>query len=144
MNTEYDSILEIQNPYDRVHGNLYIGGILSDYNEFDYVICCTPDATHDNRTNRVTHLVPFNDSRELPSENFITDVVALIIHCTGRGRTLVHCSAGLNRSGMMVALAMIREGWIPSVAVEYLRRIRSCSVLHNEVFLDRVLLGNQT
>lgn len=136
----YDSILEIMNPYDRVAGNLYIGGILPDYSEFDYVICCTPECTHYNRTNKVTHLVPFNDTRELPPEQFITDVVELIILCAGKGKTLVQCSAGLNRSGMMVALAMVKGGWYSTAAVAYLRTIRSQSVLHNETFLERVLL----
>jgi protein tyrosine phosphatase len=139
MNTYYDEILEIPNAFDHAFGNVYLGGIQSDYSQFDYVICCTPDARHFDRTAQITHYVPFNDCATLPSEGFISEVVDLITRCNSAGRTLVHCSAGVNRSAMMVALAMVQSGYQPQEAINHLRETRSCSVLCNPVFENRVM-----
>lgn len=138
--TYYDEILEIVNPYDHVGGNIYIGGTLPDYSKFDYVICLTPDSLHYGRTGKITIQAPFNDTSELPPDKFIREIVNCVHRCVSLGTTYVHCSAGLNRSGMIVALVMIDNGWAPQKAVDYLRKLRSCSVLSNETFLNRVLL----
>jgi protein-tyrosine phosphatase len=140
-NTYYDEIMEIPNAYDCVGNNLFIGGILPSYRQFDYVVCCTPEETHYARINQVTHMVPFNDCRELPSEQFLTEIVALVRDCRVRGSTYVHCSAGVNRSAMIVALVLIADGYEPQEAVNYLRELRSVSVLCNEDFYQRVLQG---
>lgn len=52
---------------------------------------------------------------------------------------LVHCQAGLNRSGMVAARVLTRMGFTPSEAVAQLRAKRSPAVLCNQAFEDYVL-----
>jgi len=84
-------------------------------------------------------MVPFNDCDELPPERFIQHIVELVLNDLKHGTVYVHCTAGLNRSGLIVALVMIQLGWDAKGAVAHLREIRSCSVLCNETFHDRVI-----
>lgn len=54
---------------------------------------------------------------------------------------LVQCDSGLNRSGLVCALAMIRLGVAPADAVAAIRARRSPSALSNRVFLEIVAAG---
>ena len=57
-----------------------------------------------------------------------------------RGDTvLVRCQAGWNRSGLVMALALIRAGMSPSDAVTTLREVRSRHALSNPDFEAYVL-----
>lgn len=53
-------------------------------------------------------------------------------------RVLVHCQAGLNRSGLIAALTLIELGHTPVEAIDLLRESRSPLVLSNEAFEDYV------
>lgn len=56
------------------------------------------------------------------------------------GTTLVHCQAGLNRSGLVAAIALIRsEGITGAEAISQLRECRSPAVLCNTAFESYVL-----
>lgn len=55
-------------------------------------------------------------------------------------QVLVRCQAGINRSGLIMALVLIREGFSAEAAIELMRDKRSRSVLRNEVF-ERWLLA---
>lgn len=50
------------------------------------------------------------------------------------GPTLVHCQAGLNRSGLVTALALILDGMTPGEAIALLREKRCAAVLCNAAF----------
>ena len=50
------------------------------------------------------------------------------------GKVLVHCQAGLNRSNLVTALALIKRGRTPADAVALLRERRSPVVLCNAAF----------
>lgn len=52
------------------------------------------------------------------------------------GPTLVHCQAGLNRSGLVVARSLMLNGFTADAAIETLRRKRSPAVLCNPAFED--------
>lgn len=143
----YDEILEIQNAYDvvanRYGHTLSLGGCLTNYQDFDYVICLTPDVVSHNRTGMPTFYLPFNDTRQLPSERLVTDAVDVVGWCMRRGNTLVHCNAGVNRSAMIVALWMVNvTGMSPLNAIQHLRAVRSQSVLSNETFFYRVVFND--
>lgn len=58
--------------------------------------------------------------------------------CRQTGLTLVHCQAGLNRSGLVAATALILEGMTPDDAVALLREKRSPAVLCNQTFLAQL------
>ena len=55
--------------------------------------------------------------------------------------TLVHCRSGYNRSGLVVAQALINTGLSGVDAIELIRRRRSPWVLHNLTFEDYLLAG---
>lgn len=59
--------------------------------------------------------------------------------CRADGPTLVHCQAGLNRSGLVAATALIRGGMGAAEAVALLREKRSSAVLCNRAFEDWLL-----
>jgi len=51
-------------------------------------------------------------------------------------KTLVRCQAGLNRSGLVTALVLIREGHSPHEAIELIRSKRHSMALFNRRFVD--------
>ncbi len=73
------------------------------------------------------------DGHEVPD---VTDVVT-IAHAAWavRGeKVLIHCQAGLNRSGLVAGQVLIRDGHAPADAIALLRAKRSPVVLCNEQF----------
>jgi hypothetical protein len=67
-----------------------------------------------------------------------TDQLFLLAHhinfCRDHGRTLVHCQAGLNRSGLLAGLALVLKGDDPAEAIAKLRKNRTPAVLCNKKF----------
>ena len=55
-------------------------------------------------------------------------------------KVLIRCQAGLNRSGIVMALVLIRDGYSPAEAITLMREKRSPAVLCNQQF-TRWLLG---
>lgn len=80
------------------------------------------------------------DGPEIKREMF-ADAVTSALDALDRGPVLVHCQAGLNRSGVVSALVLIERGHSPREAVDLLRARRSPAVLCNESFERFVLLG---
>lgn len=58
------------------------------------------------------------------------------------GDVLVHCQAGLNRSGLVTALSLVKRGYTPENAIKKLREGRSPMVLCNTHFEQWLLAGN--
>ncbi|NBW73257.1 MAG: hypothetical protein EBR26_02460 [Microbacteriaceae bacterium] len=51
-------------------------------------------------------------------------------------KVLIRCQAGLNRSGLIMALVLIREGYSPNEAIELIRDKRCESALCNDKFVS--------
>ena len=51
-------------------------------------------------------------------------------------RVLVRCQAGLNRSGLVTALILIKDGLTPGEAINLIRRNRGEQALFNESFVN--------
>lgn len=84
-------------------------------------------------THRVT--MTLHDSSEDPGEGAALYELARKVNAfRGEGKTLVHCQAGLNRSSLITALALIVDGAAPDDAIELLRARRSPAVLCNATF----------
>ena len=49
-------------------------------------------------------------------------------------KVLIRCQAGINRSGLIMALVLIRDGMNPEEAIELMREKRARSVLRNRTF----------
>lgn len=50
-------------------------------------------------------------------------------------RVLIRCQAGLNRSGLVMALVLIREGYKPEHAIQLIRSRRNSQALFNNQFV---------
>jgi hypothetical protein len=57
-------------------------------------------------------------------------------------RVLIRCQAGWNRSGILMALVLIREGYTASEAIDLIREKRSRHALSNSYFVVWLLEAN--
>lgn len=71
---------------------------------------------------------------EFPIEEFKRIVINAHADWKRGERVLIRCQAGLNRSGIITALVLIREGYSPSEAIQLMRDKRHYLVLFNEEF----------
>lgn len=78
--------------------------------------------------------VTMYDSLDGPDREEILSLATLVNECRADGPTLVHCQAGLNRSGLVAATALMLEGRSAEESVNLLRESRSPAVLCNPVF----------
>ena len=83
---------------------------------------------------------PFHDESEVKDPALIRALAKLILTFISQGRrVLVHCSAGLNRSGLVVARVLIEVGCRPVDAVQAVRICRDPNALCNTVFENWLL-----
>lgn len=79
----------------------------------------------------------FPDAALTPA--FVDRVLALADHAHRRwtegARVLIRCQAGVNRSGLVMALALMRTGLAPHEAIALIRARRSPAVLSNRDFV---------
>lgn len=96
---------------------------------------------HDNV--KTFHEVEMYDSNDGPIRDNIVELATLVNECRAQGNTLVHCQAGLNRSGLVAAIALVlsgvEQGISPHRAINILRESRSPAVLCNKTFESWVL-----
>lgn len=83
--------------------------------------------------------VTMYDSLDGPDRDNVLELATLVNECRAQGNTLVHCQAGLNRSGLVAATALMLEGRTAKEAVNLLRESRSPAVLCNPVFEEWLL-----
>lgn len=74
------------------------------------------------------------DGPVVPDEEQLYTLAKWVNVCRQHGRTLVHCQAGLNRSGLVAGLALVLSGMSPDAAIAKLRQGRSPAVLSNPRF----------
>lgn len=109
-------------------------------NEFDLVI-----SMHPKWDNEPADGVPHWRCR-IPDGVLNTDDLDMVKMAVDRVRaaqgegkkTLVRCQAGYNRSGLVVALALVAMGRTPDEAIELIREKRSKFALCNEHFVDLI------
>ena len=70
----------------------------------------------------------------------VTDMVTHVtMDLDARKKVLVRCRAGLNRSGLVVALVLVRQGMSTRDAIKLVREKRSPWALCNENFVHAIL-----
>ena len=74
------------------------------------------------------------DSEDIASTGLLFELAEWVNEKRKIGPTLVHCQAGLNRSALVTALALMLEGMSASEAIMLLRTNRSPAVLCNPTF----------
>ena len=71
-----------------------------------------------------------------PDESTLIALADLVRSMRAAGkRVLVHCAAGINRSGLLAAASLIREGTDPDDAIETVRATRR-GALNNPEFVE--------
>lgn len=122
-----------------IKDNLWTGGCIDGVrlpDDFLHVVSLYPWEKFElgPKTRRVEHR--FHDAAEMPDLPTVYSAAGYVLGCMREGKTLVHCQAGLNRSGLVAGLALVLDGMSPSEAIALLRGKRSPAVLCNSVFAE--------
>lgn len=123
----------------QIDGNLWQGGCRNGVSlggRFQHVISLYPWEIYDPGGDLDSFTaVRLYDGPVVPDEKQLYTLARWINVCVDHGPTLVHCQAGLNRSGLLAALSLILRGWTAEDAVRKLRDTRSPAVLCNRRFV---------
>lgn len=127
-------------PYmSHIKDNLWMGGsdsslVLPDY--IEHLVSLYVWGGYRINHKLKSHLeVKMHDNNEGPNRTELVKLARHINKCRKDGPTLVHCQAGLNRSGLATALAlMLGDKMSARDAVLLLREKRSPAVLCNTTF----------
>lgn len=122
--------------YSQIDGNLWTGGCPVGVvpRDFSFIVCLYPWESykrHDHQTYLEARLY---DSSQMPDARALYALADYVNAVAAIGPTLVHCQAGLNRSGLVAALALVRRGMTPDAAISLLREKRCTAALCNRTF----------
>lgn len=80
---------------------------------------------------------PFYDG-DMSDIDAEADLASMVVQAhndwKGGKRVLIRCQAGLNRSGLVMTLVLIREGYSPEAAIELIRKQRGDMAMCNPIF----------
>lgn len=131
-------IIDTINPRDEIVDNLWIGQQPKEPHEgisdFKYVICCNGMPYYNIRPWQTVIVAPFDDSKSLPPDEFLHNLGKLASEFAYKGKTLVHCLAGVNRSATVVALALMYRNYSSIEAINLVREKRGQCLICNEHF----------
>jgi protein-tyrosine phosphatase len=126
-------------PYmSEVADNLWQGGcaeglVLPPF--IDHLLSLYPweayEVTHDLTSFREVRM--YDDVNQALEET-VPELATWVNQCRQTGPTLVHCQAGLNRSGVVVAFALMLDGMSADEAIARVRERRSPAALCNPQF----------
>ena len=107
---------------------------------FDFVLSMYPWEKYELHEDVLQRLeIAMYDQRGKVDGDLVLDVAGLVNEWRKQGTVLVHCQAGLNRSGLVTATALVLDGWDPAAAIAHLRDRRGPAVLCNPDFEAWVL-----
>jgi len=131
--------------FSHIEGNLWMGGcpVKSAPEEFKYIVSLYPWEPYALAKFQVHTEAHLHDELSVPNEEQLYDLARCVNAYKQQGVTLVHCQAGLNRSGLISALALIEEGMKAADAISLLRTKRSPAVLCNQTFEKWLLTRNK-
>ena len=128
-------VLDYVKPTAVAH-NLWMGmhpDLLNETIRVEHVVSLEPWTPP--RVGLKSHLVALMLDAEDQPLGHVPAVAAYVVACRHDGPTYVHCQAGLNRSGVVVARALMLEGYSADRAITVLRKLRGPDVLFNEAFV---------
>lgn len=126
-----------------IGGNLWTGGCRDGVelpHDFAYVVSLYPWERYvlGPDTERI-EVAMWDSDAPLGAGTKIHETARWALAAIRDGKTLVHCQAGLNRSGLVAGLAMVLSGMPAAAAIEVLRERRSPAVLCNPTFEEWLL-----
>ena len=143
MNKPFDAGDWLVQPghYSKIDGNLWMGGwpgydSKAGHHQFDCIFDLYGKPHHGPRRNQLIITWSIYDHAEMPDPLMLESLADQVRALRQLGPTLVHCEAGWNRSGLLVALALIRDGWYPSTAIQTIRDRRHPMALSNQTFAN--------
>ena len=127
-----------------IEGNLWTGGCIDGVqlpDDFTFLLSAYPWERYRLGPNTRRVEVHLYDSADLPPMKTLVGLAHMVNEERSKdgAKVLVHCQAGLNRSALIGALALVLDGMPAAEAIELLRAKRSPVVLCNETF-ERWLL----
>lgn len=127
--------------FSQIEGNLWMGGcpVREAPAHFRFIFCLYPWQQYVVHEHQVHTKVQMFDHGEVPPIEQLVALAKMVNAAREAGPTLVHCQAGLNRSGLVTALALVLAGAKPAQAIYTLRAKRCEAVLCNRSF-ERWLL----
>lgn len=142
----------VDSPWSEVAPGLWVGGhdwvsdgghrlrtaVVTD--EFDVVVSLYSRQGHGPDDSVEHHSYRMPDAELEPQDmadvGRLADVVAARLE-EGK-KVLVRCQAGLNRSSLVAALALVRRGWQPQEAIDAIRAGRDQNCLFNRSFVRHI------
>lgn len=129
-----------------IEENLWVGGCRNGVDlphDFQLVVSLYPWEQYRLGPHTARRETRLYDSADIPGFDVLDELADQVAAAVRAGRkTLVHCQAGLNRSNLVTALALLRlhPEMTPAEAIALLREKRSELVLCNRAF-EAYLLG---
>lgn len=122
----------------QIEGNLYQGGTPATVGlvpaHFKFVLNLYPWESYMRHDGTEVRVAPLHDDDAGVPARKIEELAAWVNEKRALGPTLVHCQLGLNRSGLVNALALMQAGRTADEAIALLREQRSPAVLFNPTF----------
>jgi hypothetical protein len=130
---------------DEIIPGLWMGGAPDDgYADFEIVIDLEHEQPGCDFDGEIHLHWGIDDGAFMPDEATAIALAKFAADCVRLGaKTLIHCSAGLNRSGLITALTLQELGYQPRAAIALIREKRSAWALCNRTF-ERWLLRDET
>jgi protein-tyrosine phosphatase len=121
-----------------VEGNLFVGGVkdcLPLPRNIKHLISLHVWVSYrvDHQLDSLTQVLAYDAAVE-PLVPILDGLALWVVACLRSGNTLIHCQAGLNRSGLVAALTLMKMGRTAKDAIALLRKKRSPFVLCNPSF----------
>jgi hypothetical protein len=105
--------------------------------EFDVVVSLYRQRGHGPAAGVEHHTMSIPDAQLQDADVAEVERLAAVVADAVRARrsVLVRCQAGLNRSSLVAALALVQLGWSPANAITTIRERRSVNCLFNRSFV---------
>jgi hypothetical protein len=123
-----------------ITGPLWTGGCVGGVelpHDFKYVISLYPWEQYKLGPDTTRFEYRLYDGNKVPPWEELGPIVSRALRCLNEGKTLIHCQAGLNRSGLVAALVCIKNPLTHKTVDQHIARLRerrSRLVLCNPVF----------
>lgn len=125
-----------------IKDNLYMGGCFRGRevpHYIDHVVALDDYHTYEYHPDVTFEVFSLIDYEEYPDIHEIMGIARVVLEKLDTGKTLVHCFAGQNRSGLICASVLVLQGMQPQEAIDLLREKRFPEVLNNKEF-ERFIL----